>query len=61
MKLGKPQDNRVIVTIKASSRATEGKQKGKIVYETWKSFDLFETTSEEVEKVIVSALQAKAK
>lgn len=55
MKIGKPSDEKVILTIKKSARDAKT---GKIVYETHKSIDIHETTADEVESVINNALRA---
>ena len=60
MKLGKPTDDRVIVSIKQAFRVTEGKNKGKVAYETVKSIDVFEATPQQIEKIIFDALSAKS-
>jgi hypothetical protein len=55
MKIGKPSDDRIIVTIK---KITRDNKTEKIKYETFESLDVFETTPEAVYKVIHSALSA---
>ncbi len=67
MKLGKPTDERVIVTIKTASRddreKVEGKPNpsfGKVVYETHKSIDVFDATAQQIEKIVFDALSAKS-
>lgn len=57
MKVGKPNENRVIVRVLEAKRATDGKQKGKVVYETFESFDVYEANAAEVYKVAFEAIR----
>lgn len=58
VKIGTRDENKIIVIVKKAFRGTEGKQKGKIVYETIDSIDVFEASPDEVLKVISGSLHA---
>lgn len=58
VRLAKPDDNKVIVSIKSASRDPKTE---KIKYETLESFDVYEAKPEEVRKVVVDALNSASK
>lgn len=57
VRIGKPEDDRVIVTLK---KATRDPKTEKIKYETLESFDVYDATPAEVKSVVVNALQKAA-
>lgn len=58
VRLAKPDDNKIIVTIKQASRDPKTE---KITYKTVESFDVYEAKPDEVKKVVVDALQSASK
>lgn len=54
VRIGKPEDDRIIITLKKSTRDPKTE---KITYKTLESFDVFDATPQEVKAVVVSALQ----
>ena len=58
MRLAKPNDNKVVVTIKTASR---DEKSGKITYETVESLDVYEAKPEQVLKVVQDALTNASK
>lgn len=58
VRLGKTDDNKVIVTIKVASRDPKT---DKITYKTVESFDVYEAKPEEVRRVVVDSLSAASK
>lgn len=58
MRLAKPDDNKIIVSIKQASRDPKTE---KITYKTVESFDVYEAKPEEVRKVVVDALNSASK
>lgn len=58
VRLAKPDDNKIIVTVKQASRDPKTES---IKYTTIESFDVYEAKPDEVKKVIVDALSAASK
>lgn len=58
VRLAKPDDNKIIVSIKQASRDPKTE---KITYKTVESFDVYEAKPEEVRKVVVDALNSASK
>jgi len=53
MKTGKPEDNKIIVTVKTASRDAKT---GKVKYATFESFDVYDAKPEQVYKVAYDAI-----
>ena len=60
VRLQSQEEQRIIVVVKQAKRATEGKMKGKVVYETVESLDVYDAKPEEVVLVISNGLRAAA-
>lgn len=58
VRLAKPDDNKIIVTIKQASRDPKTEA---IKYTTIESFDVYEAKPDEVKKVVIDALSAASK
>lgn len=58
VRLGRQDDNKIIVTIKQANRDPKT---DKITYKTLESFDVYEAKPEEVRKVVVDSLSAASK
>lgn len=56
MKVGKPSEDRIIVKILEASRGKDGKMK----YETFESFDVYEATPEKVYKAAFEGVKGAA-
>lgn len=54
MKVGKPSDDRIIVKVVSASR---DQKTGKVKYETFESFDVYEAEAPKVYKVVFEAVR----
>jgi hypothetical protein len=56
MRVGKPSDDRIVINIKKASRNLSS---GKLEYETMATLDVFDATTQQIEKILLDALKAK--
>ena len=58
MKLGKPDDDKILISIKTAAR---DQKTGKMVYETVETITIYESDADEVSEVVTAALQTAEK